>query len=69
MACAQVPKWERCLRSEGSEEVLLRLVRGEDHEMRKERWEEDQAGPDKSRLDVRQKAVGERDGLIKILDF
>lgn len=37
------PRWERYLRSKRSEEVMLWLVRREDHEMRKERWaEEDQ---------------------------
>lgn len=36
------PRWERYLRSKRSE-VMLWLVRREDHEMRKERWaEEDQ---------------------------
>lgn len=42
MTRAQAPKWERYLRSKRSEEVILQLVRREDHEMRKERWAEDQ---------------------------
>ena len=41
MTRAQAPKWERYLRSKRSEEVILQLVRREDHEMRKERWAED----------------------------
>ena len=35
------PRWERYLRSKRSEEVMLWLVRREDHEMGKERWAEE----------------------------